>query len=338
MPAGRNYGFDGRGPFEMKNAEAVIAASVRAKTDLFIDRDHQTLYMPKGTEVVAAGWIKKMEARNGEIWGFVEWVDKASAQLAAKEYRYISPVFKTNPATGEITQIIHASLTNNPNFELTAVASADLELSATPTTPEEKTTMDELLKKLAALLGLAETATQDEIFERVQNLQTGATATEAASAEVAAIRKILKLDTGASLEEEIQAMAAKIETGEIKKPNASEYVPMSVFNELKTSFANLQQEQTTKKAGDAVDAAMSSGKVSPAQKEWALEYASADLAGFNKYVAAAPVIVAAAAEGPGGQPRKDETRKLTPEASSVLQAMGVDLKAAEKNLQQQVNA
>ena len=338
MPAGRNYGFDGRGPFEMKNAEAVIAASIRAKTDLVIDRDHQTLFMPKGTEVVAAGWIKKMEARNGEIWGFVEWVDKASAQLAAKEYRYISPVFKTNPATGEITQIIHASLTNNPNFELTAVASADLELSATPTTPEEKTTMDELLKKLAALLGLAETATQEEIIERVQNLQTQAPAAEAASAEIKAIRKLLKLDAGASVEEEIQAMAARIETGEIKKPDASEYVPMSVFNELKTNFADLQKEQTIKKAEDAVTAAMKAGKVSPGQKEWALEYASSNLAGFNKYVEGAPVIVAASAEGPEGQPVKDESRKLTKEAATVLQAMGVDLKAAEKNLQEQVNA
>lgn len=328
IPSGRFFGFDGRGPFELKDATAVIAASLRQKTDLFIDRDHQTVFMPRGTEITAAGWIKKMEAREDGVWAFVEWTEKATAQLAAKEYRYISPVFKTNPATGEVLQILHASLTCNPNLEMTAVASADPHRSKTTHSQEETKPMDEFVKKLAALLGLAETATADEVLaaltERLQNLN-------AANAEVSDIRKALKLDAKADAKIVLETMSALVEVGQAKKPDASEYVPMSVFNDLKNDFATLKKEQGDRDATEAVETAMKAGKVTPAQKAWAMEYASADLAGFQKYMDTAPVIVSPGSTAPNGQPEA-ASAKLSDEAKNALQAMGVSIADAEKHL------
>ncbi|WP_435640323.1 phage protease [Micavibrio aeruginosavorus] len=328
FPAGRFTGYDGRGPFELKNPAAVIAASIRPKTDLFIDRDHQTVFMPRGTEITAAGWIKKMEAREDGVWAFVEWTEKATAQLAAKEYRYISPVFKTNPATGEVLQIMHASLTCFPCLEMTAVASADIHRSQTTQSQEEMKPMDEFVKKLAALLGLAETATGDEVVaaltERLQNLN-------AASAEVSDIRKTLKLDAKADAKTVLETMSALIEVGQSKKPDASEYVPMSVFNDLKGELAHLKKSQSDRDATEAVDAAMKAGKVSPGQKAWAMEYASANLTGFHKYIETAPVIVAPGSSAPQGQ-IETASAKPSDEVKAAWQAMGVSIEDAEKHL------
>ena len=44
MPSGLFIGFDGRGPYEMRDADAVISASKRKTVDLVIDRDHETVF------------------------------------------------------------------------------------------------------------------------------------------------------------------------------------------------------------------------------------------------------------------------------------------------------
>lgn len=186
--------------------------------------------------------------------------------------------------------------------------------------------MDEFVKKLAALLGLAETATADEVVtaitERLQSLS-------AANADVASIRAALKLDEKADAKAVIAAMAA-VTTTAAAEPNPAEYVSMSAFNEVSTTLAKLQKDIAAKNANEAVSAAMKAGKISPAQKTWALGYASADLEAFNKFVETAPVIVTASS-GVDGQPGRTGSG-LSPEIAAFAAQIGVPEEDLKKNM------
>jgi Mu-like prophage I protein len=125
LPVGEFSASDGRGPWLVESPEQVIANTLKnAGTKLIpVDYDHQIDHKTEnGQPAIAAGWITQFEARDNGIWGLVEWTDKARAHLAAKEYRYISPVIKYK-SNGEVTSIARAALVNNPALELTALAS-----------------------------------------------------------------------------------------------------------------------------------------------------------------------------------------------------------------------
>ena len=65
----------------------------------------------------------------------VQWTDKARAMIAAREYRYISPVFPYNAVTGEVQKIVGLGLTNNPALPGLANLAA---LSAKPADPAQQ--------------------------------------------------------------------------------------------------------------------------------------------------------------------------------------------------------
>lgn len=129
MPMGAFQGKDGRGPYFLRDPFAVITntKAYHGATDIPVDYDHQLLWVRQnGRPAIAAGWIKRLEAREDGIWGLVEWTQAAETRIAAKEYRYVSPYFGYIPG-GDVTKIESVALVNNPNLELTAVASVGLD-------------------------------------------------------------------------------------------------------------------------------------------------------------------------------------------------------------------
>jgi phage I-like protein len=69
---------------------------------------------------------------------------------------------------------------------------------------------------------------------------------------------------------------------------------MKQERQVSVSAADLQavkDDLAARDARDAVDAAIAKGKVMPAQKEWAMDYAAKDPAGFTQYVAKAPQTI-----------------------------------------------
>lgn len=317
FPEGTFYGEDGRGPYVMKNPHAVIARSIRAKTDLSIDRDHQFLLSAPGTVIPAAGWIKEFQVRGEQIWARVEWTDYAAYQLTAKEYRYFSPEFVHDKTTGEILKIKGGSLTNKPNFELAAVASQQ------PHIKEQK--MDEHLKKLISVLGLAATVTTEQLVAAAIARMEKADKLEA---DFAAIRKSAGLDDKATTaditkkaEELVAASQKKPETG-TKNPDPSEFVPMKTFQETASQLKTLQDDLKKERAETAVAAAMKDGKITPAQKVWALSYATSEPEKFKEYLGNAPVIATASASATG-QTADGQASKLTAEEAHVASQLGL---------------
>lgn len=291
FPAGMITGDDGRGPYYMQDAAAVIQASRRQNVDLVIDRDHAADLAPRGTQVKAAGWIKEMVEQDGAIFARVEWTATARQELDAKEYRYISPSFLFNPETRVITRILRATLTNTPNFDMVAVASAGAgDQENNHLTPKETTMTTKVLLALAAVMGLAATSTEDQIETAAKNtIEENKTL----KAELASIRTSLKLADTADAKAVTETAASLFKAA--NEPDPAKFVPMDVHKETASQLKALQQSSGQDKATAAVETAMKAGKIAPTQKAWALGYASKDLKAFEDFVSTAPVIVTAAA-------------------------------------------
>ena len=309
LPGGAVKARDGRS-WRNDDPAAVIAAtrSHAGATDPVVDYEHQTDLAPaNGQPAPAAGWMRDLEVRDGAIWGRVEWTAKATEMIAAREYRYLSPVFFHDKA-GRIKRLARAALTNKPALELPALAR------------EEHTmhdTLSKALKKVLATLGLTEEANETAVEAALARYEEQSSAGRAAVYGLKAVATALNLDDS-STSEEIVAAAKAAHT-----PDPGAFVPRSEFDKVARTLAQVQDERAAEKATAAVDEAIGAGKVTPAQRDWALAYARAGAEGFERYCEAAPVILA---PGSLGEPRPtgDPDAALTEDELAVCKAMGLD--------------
>lgn len=125
-------------------ADALIAAATRP---VLFDRDHESIY---GT-TAAAGWIVALHYESGQgLFGRCEWVGDAAEEIAGKVYRYLSPYFEFDPATGAVVRLISVALTNDPALnDLGAVALKHQ--SQESNMPEPDTNVAALTKQVADL-------------------------------------------------------------------------------------------------------------------------------------------------------------------------------------------
>ncbi len=106
----------------MTDPDAVVAAFRENGADLPVDFEHATQVKgEKGEAALAIGWIKDLANRDGAIWGQVAWNAEGQRAVASKGYRYVSPVFNFTRTAGNITKMVSAGLTNQPNLQLAAL-------------------------------------------------------------------------------------------------------------------------------------------------------------------------------------------------------------------------
>lgn len=307
LPAGTFSGRDGRGPYTVDDAAGVIVRSM-AEGEIPLDYAH-ALVGQLGNPAPAAGWIQAMEARDDGIWGRVAWTPRGKQAIAEREYKGISPVF-FHAKDGKVDRITNAGLVNNPNLYLQAVASRDDHHRDGGADMAD-------LKSLAKKLGLAETADAAAIEAELDRRETAHAAQLASIAEAVGKKGETKADA-------IAAHARTLSAG-ATDPDPAKYVPMSQFTEVQAGLAALQKKLADRDVEQAVNAAITAGKVTPAQKDWAVAYASQDLAGFGTYVAGAPVILkpgSAAAHAEGATPPGGD--QLDDEDMAICRSMGLD--------------
>lgn len=284
---------DGR-RFKLSDAAAVIAASLAGGRDLPIDFDHATdLAAKEGRPAPACGWIKAFEIRDDGIWAQVAWNERGRTALAGLEYRYLSPVFSLTKDTREVTRILRASLTNNPAFEMTALAHAQ----------QEKNPVDELLKALCQALGLdLEKTDRDAAIARVTEL---AARQGDAAVPVTELASALGIDAeGAKPESLVTAIAALKAQAAAAEPDPTKFVDLATFRATRDQLAALQSSISTERAAAAVDSAIKDGRLIPAQRDWGIAYASRDLAGFEEFVGKQPQLVGGRVAPPAGESGK----------------------------------
>lgn len=266
LPAGWVHSKKGDFLVDADAVREILAAARAMANDLVIDYEHQTL---TGQEAPAAGWIKSLEDRGQDgLWGKVEWTPRAREYLTNREYRYLSPVILVRKSDKRVLTIQSAGLTNTPAIDgMVPIVNSDL-------WEDENMDPNQQVEMCRALLGLPKDASEDQALEAIRSLK-GQTALKAPVAHKEVLT-LLDLADDANLD----SVKGKI----LALKNPSGYVRVEEFQTLKDRLALRDRD-------DLVASAISQGKVTPAQKTWAEEYALKDPAGFRAFVALASAVV-----------------------------------------------
>ncbi len=274
IPAGpRVEGRDGRFWF-IHQPQTVIDASFDQHAEIVGDWEHATeLKGPSGDEAPAAFWMKEMEVRDGSIWARVEWTPRARAQVANKEYRFISPVFayikEGRPDAREILYITSASLTNNANFDMKALNRAQPSATSSQSQTTQETTTEDNTMSLAAAIRKALELKED--------------ATEESA--VAAINT-LKSDKASALN--------RAET-----PSMEKFIPRADYDQAQQRAMNAEQklaDYEKSKQDSEIDSlvgdAIKAGKITPASKDFYVAACRQEkgIEQFKSFISSAPVI------------------------------------------------
>jgi phage I-like protein len=272
---GLNHLEDGS-PFvvDRQSFDLLMAYLQKRGVEIVWDYEHQTVFT--NDKAPASGWSKEYRYTEGRgIEVRVAWTDEAATYITKKEYRYFSPVFYTRKSDSRVVGLHSIALTNTPKTNNLEPLLAKLGADDNPT--EQEGTM-KFFEKLIAKLGMAEGSTEDQVLAAVAELQKNGDADLiAAKAEVPGdIIAALGLDEG-----DTSVVVASI--------HALKQTERGMVSQ--EEFKKLQAKLAARDAEEAVDAAVGEGKITPDQKDWALNYAKSDLAGFKLFVSKAAVVV-----------------------------------------------
>lgn len=313
IPAGAFRAADGSGRpkdaphWRLDAAQAaILIARDRARASRrVIDYEHQTLLSSQnGQPAPAAGWITGLEWRDAPdahpgLYATIEWTEKAAAMIAAGEYRYISPVFPYD-ASGLVLDLGPAALTNNPGLDgLTDLAA----LSALFPPDQETLSMNELLKKLLAALGLPETTSEADAL-------AGVTALKAQSTEQT--NKIATLTAQAAAD-----------------PDPSRWIPMATHAQTQNALAALTAQVETGERDGLMKDALSDGRILPAQEAY---WRGQPLAALKAYLEVAQPVAALSGTQTGGRARSTADADPT-----ELSAKAVEFQKSEAMAGRQVS-
>lgn len=272
-----------KGDFEVDDRDiaGIIRQFKARRLDLVIDYEHQTL---SDVQAPAAGWIKDLYPGEDALMARVEWTKKGREYIANKEYRYLSPVVLVKKADQHAAVFHSAALTNTPAITgMFAIINSD----ALSIEEEEEPRME--LSALIELLGLEEGTAEEDVLKRIKELtqqaaeegqggQEGKEGPAKEGTQLVANKTVLDL-LGLPEDARTEDVTARIMA--FKAGDSA----------LQRRGAELEKQAASQKAEELVGLAMKDGKLSPAQKEWAVAYALSDPKGFAKFVEKAPVVV-----------------------------------------------
>lgn len=281
---GRHWLFDGQ-------AERDVLGAFEARgVELPIDWEHATQHRaPNGEDAPAAAWIKFLEIRGGALWGAVGWTPRGGAQVVNQEYRYLSPVFDFDPATGRIARLVSAGLTNTPNLHVQALNS------------EEASSMKRSTLLAASILsafGLPEGAEDDAVATAINAMKKDLGTAQALNSEKAPAldRYVPRADYDALVTRATNAEQA------VKARDTADHA------------AAVDTE---------ISAALKAGKITPATEGYHRASCSdqAGLKRFQEFVAAAPAV---ATETAGFDKRPDgKATALNAEQKDACRLLGI---------------
>lgn len=294
LPLGHVHSEKGDFEVDQESFDLMRRRFLERGLDLVIDYEHQTL---KDVQAPAAGWVKDLILQEDAIAAKVEWTPRAKEYLKNREYRYLSPVVLVRRSDNKAVVMHSGALTNTPAIDhMFAVVN-----KGSNGQKEGGTGMETLLKKLAALLGLPEDASEEEVLKAFEDkigegkgegnppgqkkaeeagsqTEDGAAGTDLEEKVVAnkIICSLLGLKAGAPTSEAAAAIMA---------------LKSGIDSTAAGRLRELEEKLAKRDADDAVEMALKSGKIAPAQKEWASAYALKDPYGFKDFVEKAPQVV-----------------------------------------------
>ncbi len=306
IPAGTFHGVDGRGPYRVTDAAALIANSFHDADKLPIDENHAIdIAAPKGEPSPARGYIVELAAREDGIWGRVEWTPAGQALMADHAYRAISPVFE-HDKSGRVLRLARAALTNNPNLtQLTALHH------------NQDSGMD-LIARLRAALGQPE-ADEEAIVTAVTANAT-AVATHASTLASIAQAAGVTASGGKAPDGNTIVLALQARAGD---PADAAKLQATVIA-LQTKLNTLEAGAAEARAIAFVDGAIKDGKPINAIRDRLIAQHQKDPEGVEALVAGLVSINAGGVPGGGKGAPGGAAGELTTEERHTCQKMGLD--------------
>lgn len=307
---------------------AMVANTPHQASDLVVDYEHQTLNKEKnGAPAPAAGWfsIKDVAYRPGKgLFIKPRFTDKALTYLTGGEYKYFSLVFGYDKTTGRPQYIHSAALTNRPGVDgMLPLAELSAQLNAQvpnqPNPSAEDNTVEELLKKLLAKLGIT-----------VEDLN--AMPEEQANAALTALTALV---AKAEQTDGLQTQLAALTADNAKRGSAvdlTQYVPVATVNALREQLVALTAENGVLTVEQAVDKAIDQGKAFEAERDYLIKLGQQNMAALTANLDERKPLAALTAKQTTTvtEPNKDKDTTLaalSAEDKAVAEQMGVSLEA-----------
>lgn len=163
--------------------EALVANwKAAGSPDVLVDVDHASA---RGGSTEAAAWCNSLEVDDNGLQGVFNLTPKGLELVKNRSYRFVSPGWTLSP-DGTPVSLCSVALTNRPNLPVKPVVNADETGGRDPDDPNPRKDNPEMdIKKLAAALGLPETATEEEVLAAIKAMQNreAQAAAEAANAK-----------------------------------------------------------------------------------------------------------------------------------------------------------
>ena len=307
LPAGHFKAVDGR-PFDVAGGQwfldeptalSLIADLKSRINPTVIDYEHQTLLADQnGQPAPASGWIKDAQWRDSGLWIKADWTGRAADYIKGGEYCYLSAVFPYDKQTGKPLSLHSAALVNRPGLDgLNAVALRSLHLSHPDSSQQEDSPMDR--KLLIAELGLADDATDEQIFASLKQLKTEKQATDS----------------------DLAALKANPPTAQV---DLAQYVPIKVVTDMQSQLAALSAQVQTGGLDKLIDDAKNDGRLLPAMESWARELGNKDFAALKTYLDTVTPVAALKGMQAGQEtpPPKDDAHGLTEDELTAAKLTG----------------
>lgn len=273
-----------KGEFDVD--EESLAAMKEQIAQRGVDYEHQTL---TGERAPAAGWVKELFAEDGHIKARVEWTIPAKQYLENKEYRYLSPVITVRKSDNKATGLHSLALTNTPAIAgMTPIVNSS-------TFQGGETNMNELIKKIAAALGLGEDADEEQILTALSAcVEENKALKEAAEGGKAPGKKPGEDGKPEDQDDGIVANKSVCELLGLKAGASTADVAASIMalkGGVDGRVKALEEKLADRDAEEAVELALKNGKITPAQRGWAKGYALKSPDGFKEFLEKAPQAV-----------------------------------------------
>jgi phage I-like protein len=265
-----------------QSAEAVINRFKAHAADLVIDYEHQTLggeYSRADGLAPAAGWVKEIRAEPGKgLFGRVDWTNKAKTAIAAREYRYLSPVaIKSKKAGNRVLRLHSAGLVNKPAIEgMCPIVNSEGLF-------DEENDMEELCK----LLGLPPDASVEQCIEKIKALK----GSETASVNSAAKLKIVAEEVGiADLDsQDLEVATNSLRTAFNRIKNPAGKVDAAELTKLNDEVKKLKDQLADRECDELISA--NSNRLPPAKTDWFRKTFRNDPAFAREWIKEAPELV-----------------------------------------------
>jgi len=254
--------------------------------DLPIDYEHQTMggeFSSPNGQAPAAGWIKRLyhtapDAGQNQagLWAEVEWTEAAKQRLAAKEYRYLSPVVLMRKSDRRVIGLHSVGLTNKPaivgmtplvNKDNSASEHLDGPGDGASNSSDTEVTMQ---KELVSVLALKADASEMDIVVAVKSAAEKAKKADETQQQLVKVCSAIGVDStleSDAINEALVALKQKADKAD----------------ELAEQLAN-------KEADDLIRQAKADGKLVEAQEDWARTLILSDRKSFDQWLAGAPVV------------------------------------------------